>query len=572
MSISSSLEKHHSQDVSMSLQLGSKPVKKRAGRKRQPPLAPGPALQFVVASHPSQFKDENTMRHVRSHVMYKHRCEPRGGSPTEGSRSRQGSAALTITPSPMTTSSDGALEYIFNLPPAARRRSTVWDDAWYQYMSQSPSIDPFRNLAARIIAATTAEPARRAPPTFEHESEHPFPSAATFSGSESLDDLREIFLKNSNLFDKDDFSACRWLRMMCSNRMSFLSQISVVCVYQDVAEGFLDDTALTIYAKTKLMKTINHNLNTHTDEFTILSIVNLLVGEIGGQNEDVFDVHQEGLVRIVQQRGGIANLGVGSYISTFLIVVLLSFTVLRGRPEPAMLQGFTPEPLNRSVGSHRPISPLYAPEGNLSALYGRCSVDTFEIIRDMHQLTRTFVNRWRYPESEDAVAESRLVQIYTRILYRPSTEDDVSDDWIYESCRIAALIYCRSIVQGMPLAQSANVMHARSSGLGTGTTLISALHRAVDQTDRVGQWGDMSGVLLWVYLVGGAASWPSFQPLHVELPEDQSSTAWTRKWFALHAVRTSLSINFDHADAIVESQRTMLQVQHMIGLRRGGPR
>lgn len=237
-----------------------------------------------------------------------------------------------------------------------------------------------------------------------------------------------------------------------------------------------------------------------------------------------------------------------------------------------MLQGFTPEPLNRSIRSHQPVSPLYAPEGNVSGIYGRCSIETFEILQDMHELTRTFINRWSYRGSEDAMADSHLEQIYTRLLYRPSTEDNVLHDWIYESCRIAALIYCRSIVQGMPLAQSANVMHAQSSGPGTGTTLISALHRAIDQTDKSEHWGDMCGVLLWVYLVGGAASWPSFQTLYGELLESQSSTAWTRKWFALHAVRTSLSMNFDHADAIVESQRTMLQVQHMISLRREGPR
>lgn len=260
------------------------------------------------------------MRHVRSHVMYKHRGDQQGGSPIELSRSRQDSAALTRTPSPMTASSDGALEDTFTLPPAARRRSTIWDGACYQYMSQSPSIDPLRNLAARIIACTTAEPARSAPPTFEDESEFPFPSAASLSATESLDDLRELFLKNSELFDAGDLSACRWMRMLCSNRMTFLSQISVVCVYQDVADGYLDDTALTIYAKTKLIKMLTDNLNTHTDDFTILSIVHLLVSEIGGQDEDVFDVHQEGLVRIVQQRGGIANLGVDYYIATFLIV------------------------------------------------------------------------------------------------------------------------------------------------------------------------------------------------------------------------------------------------------------
>ncbi|KAJ4350073.1 uncharacterized protein N0V89_008694 [Didymosphaeria variabile] len=224
----------------------------------------------------------------------------------------------------MTASSDGALEDFFNIPTAARRRSTVWDSAFYQYMSQSPSIDPLRNLAARIIAATTAEPARSAPPSFEDNSEYPFPSAASIPGAENLDDLRELYLKNSNFFDADDLSACRWMGMLCSNRMSFLSQISVVCVYQDVSDGYLDDTALTIYAKTKLMKLLTDNLNTHTDDFTILSIVHLLVSEIGGQNEDVFDVHQEGLVRIVQQRGGIANLGVDYPIATFLIVYVSS--------------------------------------------------------------------------------------------------------------------------------------------------------------------------------------------------------------------------------------------------------
>ncbi|KAJ4299166.1 hypothetical protein N0V90_004410 [Kalmusia sp. IMI 367209] len=302
---------------------GSKPTKKRAGRKRQPPLAPGPALQFVVASHPDQFRAENTMRHVRSHVMYKHRGEQRGGSPTEISKSRerrQGSAALTRTPSPMTASSDGALEDAYHLAPTSRRRSTVWDGAFYQYLSQSPSIDPLRNIAARIIAATTADPARSAPPAFEEESEYPFPSSGSALGSESLDELRELYIANSGLFDAQDLAACEWTRMLCNNRMSFLSQISVVCVYQDVADGFLDDTPLTVYAKTKLIRMITENLNTQTDDYTIISIVNLLVSEVGGQNEDVFDVHQEGLVRIVQQRGGIANLGRDYNIATFLIV------------------------------------------------------------------------------------------------------------------------------------------------------------------------------------------------------------------------------------------------------------
>lgn len=291
-------------------------MKKRAGRKRKPPLAPGPALQFVVASHPDQFRDEKTMRHVRSHVMYKHRGEQRGGSPTERSESRDRRPGST---SPMTVSSDGALENTFQTPQTTRRRSSAWDGAMYQYLSQSPSIDPLRNLAARIIAATTAEPARSAPPAFENDFEFPFSSTPNTPVFEKLDELRELYLKSSNLFDSENLAACGWMRMLCSNRMSFLSQISVLCVYQDVADGRLDDTPLTIYAKTKLMNMLTQP-NIQGDDFTIISIVHLLVSEIGGHNEDVFDVHQEGLVRIVQQRGGITNLGVDYHIATFLIV------------------------------------------------------------------------------------------------------------------------------------------------------------------------------------------------------------------------------------------------------------
>jgi hypothetical protein len=53
-------------------ELNSK-AKRRVGRRRLPPLALGPALQFVVANHPDDFKAGKLMSHVRSHIMYKNR-------------------------------------------------------------------------------------------------------------------------------------------------------------------------------------------------------------------------------------------------------------------------------------------------------------------------------------------------------------------------------------------------------------------------------------------------------------------------------------------------------------------
>ncbi|KAF2110852.1 hypothetical protein BDV96DRAFT_192468 [Lophiotrema nucula] len=564
----------------MTSQSDPKASKKRAGRKRLPPLAPGPALQFVVASHPDDFKADETMRNVRSHVMYKHRGEQRGVSPRDRSKSGERSnrrIAGTRTPSPMTTNSDGILEddnifpegNSFLAPP--RRRSTVWDGQFIQLMSQSAQMGPVRDLAARIISACTAEPARSAPPTFHQGSEFPFPSGSAIA-QESLQDLKAVYVEGG------EFCQNRvWMETVCSTRMSFLSHVSATCVYQDVAEGYLEDSALTVYAKTKVLRMIKDSLqgfNTQSDDFIILSILYLLVSEIGGFDEDVFDVHQQGLVRIIHQRGGIGNLGQGGDIATFLILVILSFTILRGQAEPTMLHGYVPSrrqstTLQRSL----PVSPLYAPHGDLSPMYGLCTDATYEILCDMHELTRTFVARWTYvggSSTDLASYDAHMQQIYTTLLLRPSTDDDITADWVYESCRLAALIYCRSIVQGMPLSDSANTIHARSSGADiSGITMISALHNALENTDKSGLWGDMCGVFLWICLVGGAGSWPSSQLVFGERDDLHTSSAWVRKCFALLAVKSSLSHGFEHAGAVVEAQRTMLQVQSLINLKRG---
>ena len=116
--------------------------KKRVGRKRLPPLPPGPGLQFVVAGHPDEFKKDETMRNIRSHVMYKHRGEQRGGSKSpKGKGSGRSSRQLSQgrTPSPIATSSAGSYED--NQFITSERQQAVWDSELYRLMSHSPSTD-----------------------------------------------------------------------------------------------------------------------------------------------------------------------------------------------------------------------------------------------------------------------------------------------------------------------------------------------------------------------------------------------------------------------------------------------
>lgn len=173
----------------------SKPAKRRVGRRRLPPLAQGPALQFVVANHPDDFRAGKVMRNVRSHVMYKHR-ENNGSSPTDLGSSQEGNSApsnMTPSPSPTTTGSGGRLQ----IP--ARQTNTSWEQDPYDIQTPSPSTNPVRRLAAQILTGARSVPTRSASPTFEGASEYPFPARDTMS-PEPLEDLRHNWIATTAFF------------------------------------------------------------------------------------------------------------------------------------------------------------------------------------------------------------------------------------------------------------------------------------------------------------------------------------------------------------------------------------
>jgi hypothetical protein len=177
--------------------------RRRLGRRRLPPLEPGPALQFVVANHPDQFRAGKTMRHVRSHVMYKHRTERKTPSRERPITNlhRSASAYASSTASPALTGSDASASDIDYLAPThSRPRSGTWSGpSPSEYTPHSLAPSALRNLIHQILSSTQGTYARSAPPVFEDASAFPFPGLYG-SQSDSFGGFRSQYIDHSAFF------------------------------------------------------------------------------------------------------------------------------------------------------------------------------------------------------------------------------------------------------------------------------------------------------------------------------------------------------------------------------------
>jgi hypothetical protein len=175
--------------------------RRRVGRRRLPPMAPGPDFQFVVASHPNDFRSGRVMRSVRSHVMYKHR-ENQGSSPPDATRSRQSStpASLPHTPSPTTNDVDDLLQSNSQLTPIPpRHHGITWAQDAYSFHTPSQPADSLRALAARILSAMDTTSSPIATPSFHENLEYPL-AASNMADHESLEDLKCAWVHNTTFF------------------------------------------------------------------------------------------------------------------------------------------------------------------------------------------------------------------------------------------------------------------------------------------------------------------------------------------------------------------------------------
>jgi hypothetical protein len=120
---------------------------------------------------------------------------------------------------------------------------------------------------------------------------------------------------------------------------------------------------------------------------------------------------------------------------------------------------------------------------------------------------------------EEAGFDITLCHIKSELESHISAHDPQSasnGDWVFECCRLTAVIMLKAIESAQALA---------SSDLALTLSLVGAL----EKTDIGGNWGELSGLLYWVSMVGAASSQgrPGHRLLDSTLGRTMSEIAFT---------------------------------------------
>lgn len=187
-------------------------------------------------------------------------------------------------------------------------------------------------------------------------------------------------------------------------------------------------------------------------------------------------------------------------------------------------------------------SPLFCPKSDFSALgkSQRCSAPLLQLLELVHHLIELVTSTAESTTYSTPYSRQKEDIRAHLLCFRPAESQghSATGDFIYEACRIAAVILERALFQTVSFSAAVN-----------GTMCTALLKRAVQKTNTEECWGDMAGVLLWVTLVGASAAHYSRD----------------RQWLVGAATRVVMINLFEHRDAIIRTLNKLSEVQRVCG-------
>ncbi|KAH7089790.1 hypothetical protein FB567DRAFT_521560 [Paraphoma chrysanthemicola] len=610
---------------------GIKPKRQRKKKRDGPPQ-----FQFLTVTDPGQFKDGPAKRTVRSQAMIhtKHiehiESERKGKQASEPAAAP--AAAVPHAPSVVRGRSlEGSLAN--PVPPFFQRheldpghlRSTTWGaepslQIWgatnhAQHMSVLDN-DLRPNMSATGARDTKTCKVVNYEQTDRHEEAVTRMLVGKLARYHQIGDGIDPFVVLPQ-FDNPELSALyltrqcmrafasdstvkKWLPAMLSHPHILLSSTILVSTWLDMRAGCSGDSSRTAMVKAETLRMIHERITNPTTELndsTLMVILHLLAGEMWSCNEENLRTHEAAVARFITSRGGLRSLENRAVVEVAAACCYHCDIFCEVPTLPLFHAWEPPDFVYLDDDAALPESPLFSPRSDFHTIANdaSCSVHTLGILYDMRQLTDVFIAHNAglgsvYDVEVDSPGrssppkvdlEARVSIIHQRLLSLPTAYQPghaSSEDWVYETCRIAALIYTTAIIMRVPFSVAADLSHhqyipieAESSatadiGYLPTTRPTEALYEALGRTDVANLWNNMSGVLYWVCLVGAAASRsPATMDMTAKIRlHDDAHAVWIRRCLIMVSTRTMIVLVFQHPQPVLIAQRRLLKVQELI--------
>ncbi|KIW18415.1 hypothetical protein PV08_02703 [Exophiala spinifera] len=261
---------------------------------------------------------------------------------------------------------------------------------------------------------------------------------------------------------------------------------------------------LALGLKVAAMSQINAKMShpsTATCTNVIASIAYLSTGTwvFGNPIEEV-DTHLRGMELMVKQRG-MESLGVfqfGRTVRKYLFVQNLLLAAIQAQPAASTFDLDYGQSSNaESTVRLKHESPLYGRQGTFAELFQskRLGRDTMYILFHAKALIDLVIgfDEGAIEEAEFAVT---LHHIKTALERYKSTDDlqtTSEGKWVFKCCHLTVMLILNAIETAQPLISS-------------DPALTLGLVGALGKTDFGDNWGELSGILYWVTMVGSASS------------------------------------------------------------------
>lgn len=104
----------------------------------------------------------------------------------------------------------------------------------------------------------------------------------------------------------------KWFPAMAVHGEILLSATTIVFSWRDMQYDICGDSRRTIVVKNEIINYINARLGKPVHQFedaTLMIILHLIAGEMWSCNEQVLRIHETGVARLIDHRGGLHKLG-----------------------------------------------------------------------------------------------------------------------------------------------------------------------------------------------------------------------------------------------------------------------